>query len=153
MGNLLGALGGLIAAAVGLAAAEVIAGLSAGLRSPVLDVGDRFILWVPSWLKDLAIEWFGTNDKIALLVGIGVVIGAYAAGIGVVGLTRRRTRTAVTGVALFALVGAAAAVFGRSGAGVLAAAHARWFDCRGGSAPAADLCPPRPSQRVPGGPA
>ena len=42
-------------------------------------IGSAFIDRVPPWLKDLAIAWFGTNDKTALRVGILIVLLALAA--------------------------------------------------------------------------
>ncbi len=111
---LVAALAGLASAATGLGAAEVVAGLSARLRSPVLDVGDRFIDRVPVWMKDLAIEWFGTKDKLALLIGIGITLALYAAMLGVVAL-RRRMVYGYAGVALFGVVGSASALGSRSG--------------------------------------
>ena len=55
------------------AVAELVAGLHRAWRSPVLDVGDRVIDAAPPFVKEFAIDTFGTNDKPALLVGIGVV--------------------------------------------------------------------------------
>jgi DMSO/TMAO reductase YedYZ molybdopterin-dependent catalytic subunit len=71
----------------------------------VLDVGDRVIDSVPNSIKTLAIEWFDTNDKVALLIGIATLIALYAATLGVVALTRH-WRFAIGGAALFGLVGA-----------------------------------------------
>ncbi len=88
----------------------------------MLDVGDRVIDRVPSALKDLAIAWFGTNDKVALLVGIGLVLGALAAAAGVAFLRSGRRRPTAGAILVVGLVGGAAAVFGRTGASVTAAA-------------------------------
>ncbi len=107
---------GVVAGGFGLAVAELVAALSTGWRSPVLDVGDRVIDRVPSPLKDLAIEWFGTNDKIALLVGIGVVLAALAAVAGVTFVRDGRQRVTAGAILAVGAVGAAAAVFGRTGA-------------------------------------
>lgn len=100
-----GALCGLLAAAAALAVAELVAGMRSDLQSPVLDVGDRVVDAVPRPVKDLAIEWFGTNDKIALLAGIGTLLGVYALVVGVVAVTRR-WRAAIVGVAAFGAIGA-----------------------------------------------
>ncbi len=89
--------------------------LSRRIQSPVLDVGDRVIDRVPAWLKNLAIDWFGTNDKIALLVGIGSILAVYAAVCGLVA-ARRDVRVGYVGVALFGVVGAWAALASRTGA-------------------------------------
>ncbi len=67
------------------AMAHLVAGFNRNAASPVIAVGGEFIDVVPPWLKDLAIDWFGTNDKIALKAGIysmllllGAVIGIMA---------------------------------------------------------------------------
>ena len=52
-----GAVAGLVATAVALGAAELAASSSRDLRSPVFDVGARFIDATPVWLKDFAIEY------------------------------------------------------------------------------------------------
>jgi DMSO/TMAO reductase YedYZ molybdopterin-dependent catalytic subunit len=96
-----------IAAVVALAVGELVAGLSSAFDSPVVVVGDEIIERVPRPVKDLAIDWFGTNDKTALIVGIlavALVLGA------VVGLLGRRNRWwGVAGLGLFAVLGVAAA--------------------------------------------
>ena len=113
--RLAAALAGVASAALGLGVAEIVAGLSRTLRSPVIAVGDRVVDLVPGALKDIAIQLFGTNDKIALLAGIAVTLVVYAASVGVVSL-RKRLATGLVGVAFFALVGSLAALNDRSGA-------------------------------------
>ena len=78
----LGAVLGLLATAVGLAAAELVVGLVQGSSSPVVPVGQEFIDWTPKWLKNWAIEQFGTSDKAVLVsgalivvLGLGVIVG------------------------------------------------------------------------------
>ena len=110
----LGALAGVVAAVVALGVAELIAGLRAVWRSPVIDVGDRVVDNVPPFLKDFAIEKFGTNDKLALLVGIGVALVVYAAVIGALAF-RRRIEIGLVGIGAFGLIGAYAAVTNRAG--------------------------------------
>ena len=100
-----GVVAGLVAAAAGLAVAELASAASDKLQSPVLDVGDRVVDSVPNSIKTLAIDWFGTKDKVALLTGIGVVVALYAAALGVLALTRF-WRFAIAGAAAFGLVGA-----------------------------------------------
>jgi len=107
---------GLVLAVVALGAAELVAAATSGLRSPVLDVGDRVVDAVPPAVKDLAIQWFGTADKIALLVGIGVLLAIYAAGVGVVAVRGHR-RAGLVGVGLFGVLGAAASLAARSDRG------------------------------------
>jgi DMSO/TMAO reductase YedYZ molybdopterin-dependent catalytic subunit len=60
---------------------------------------------VPQQVKQLAIDWFGTGDKVALLAGIGTILVVYAAAVGVVALGRRWP-LALVGVALFGIAGA-----------------------------------------------
>lgn len=99
---------GILAAGVGLGVAELVAGLVGPRTSPVLAVGDVAITLTPEWLKELAISHFGTHDKTALLVGIGVVITLYAAAVGL--LSRVRLALGVAGVLLFGGLGVAAAI-------------------------------------------
>jgi DMSO/TMAO reductase YedYZ molybdopterin-dependent catalytic subunit len=73
-----GAAAGLLALFAGLGVAELLAGVSPQLRSPVVGVSNTFIDNVPLGLKTWAIERFGTNDKAVLLVGIVVVVGFLA---------------------------------------------------------------------------
>lgn len=100
-----GSLGGIAAAVIGLGFAEVVATTSRAFQSPVVDVADRVVDGVPNAVKDLAIAWFGTNDKIALLIGIGTILTLYAAVVGVLAL-RHRPTAAMIGVTAFGFVGA-----------------------------------------------
>jgi DMSO/TMAO reductase YedYZ molybdopterin-dependent catalytic subunit len=106
-------LAGLISGAVGLGAGELVAGLFKSLSSPIISVGDKAIDLVPVPLKNFAIRTFGTHDKQALLLGIGVAIALFAAIVGIVG-SRKRT-LGVAGLVVFGAVGSAAAVSGRTG--------------------------------------
>ena len=134
----MGIVAGVSAAVVALGVAELVAGLSVSWRSPVLDVGDRVVDLVPSPVKELAIDWFGTADKTALLVGIGVLLTIYAAAVGVVALRGHR-RLGMAGVAVFGLVGALAALGSRddrpvtavlpSVVGAVVGAAALWWLC------------------------
>jgi DMSO/TMAO reductase YedYZ molybdopterin-dependent catalytic subunit len=103
--RLYGAVAGLVAAFAALAVAELVAGSRSDLQSPVLDVGDRVVDAVPRPVKDLAIDWFGTKDKVALLAGIGTLLAIYALIVGAVAVGRR-WRFAIAGVAAFGLIGA-----------------------------------------------
>jgi DMSO/TMAO reductase YedYZ molybdopterin-dependent catalytic subunit len=102
-------LAGLAAALVALAVAELLAGLNRAWRSPVLDVGDRVIDAAPPFVKEFAIDTFGTNDKPALLIGIGLLLVVYAGIVGLVAL-RRHFLVGVVGVGLFGVIGAWAAL-------------------------------------------
>jgi DMSO/TMAO reductase YedYZ molybdopterin-dependent catalytic subunit len=101
-------LAGLVAAAVALGVAELVAALIGPGSSPVVAVGDATITLTPEPVKALAIEAFGENDKIALVVGTLVVIAVYAVAVGLLGLRSRRL--GVLGVAIFGFVGAVAAI-------------------------------------------
>jgi len=93
---------GLVATGAGLAAAELVVGLFERTSSPVVPVGQVFIDWVPKPLKDWAIEAFGTNDKVVLVVGALVVLLGIGIGVGVLAMRGARAAavalTCVTGV-------------------------------------------------------
>ncbi|WP_051062291.1 molybdopterin-dependent oxidoreductase [Ilumatobacter nonamiensis] len=112
--RLVGALTGLTAAAVALGVTELIAGLNRNWRSPVIDVGDRVVDNVPVWLKEFAIDQFGTNDKPVLLASIGVILAVYAMVVVTLAFTRRLA-IGVVGFALFGLIGAYTAISRRVG--------------------------------------
>ncbi|MDP9428993.1 MAG: molybdopterin-dependent oxidoreductase [Actinomycetota bacterium] len=107
------AVAGLLSAGVALGVAELVATLIGPQSSPVVAVGDKVITLVPEPVKAFAIATFGENDKIALVVGTLVLIALYAAVLGVLALGRRAV--GVAGIALFGVVGAAAAVTGPAG--------------------------------------
>jgi DMSO/TMAO reductase YedYZ molybdopterin-dependent catalytic subunit len=98
---------GMGAGALTVGVATLLAGLmtwtgrSEGTPSPVFAVGGAFVDRTPPWLKEFAIATFGTYDKVALIVGMAVVLTTVCAAIGIVG-ARRRT----TGLVAFAIVGA-----------------------------------------------
>jgi DMSO/TMAO reductase YedYZ molybdopterin-dependent catalytic subunit len=113
------ALAGVAAGAVTVGSAELLVAPLTGVvgtdgtPSPVLAVGEQFVDLTPSWLKDLAVTVFGTADKVALFVGIAVVLTVGCALLGVLTLRRH-----VPGLVLFGAVGlvGAAAVLSRPGA-------------------------------------
>ncbi|WP_205484503.1 molybdopterin-dependent oxidoreductase [Arthrobacter sp. Alg241-R88] len=82
------ALAGVVAAAVVLAAAELVGAFFTARATPVLALGSTFIDFTPPWLKDFAIATFGTNDKAALFVGMGLTIAVLACVLGVVAYRR-----------------------------------------------------------------
>lgn len=80
--------------------------LAAGLldtTDPVTAVADRVIERAPRGVKDVAIALFGTADKLAL--GVGIVIILLAAGTATARIGVRRRTVLPTGVLLFAVVG------------------------------------------------
>ena len=117
------ALAGVAAGALTLAVAEIGAalmmrgGMGSGDASPLVAVAGAFIDRTPPWLKDFAIATFGTNDKLALFVGMAVVLTAMCAAIGLLGGRSESPRKDANGVpnhpkngrawglGLFALVG------------------------------------------------
>jgi DMSO/TMAO reductase YedYZ molybdopterin-dependent catalytic subunit len=101
-----GAIAGLVSGCVALAVGELVAGLGATRTAPVIAVGDSVIDLVPRPVKDFAIDTFGTNDKVALLVGIYTVIGLIAIALGVA--SRRQWTTGAVGIAGFGAIGVAA---------------------------------------------
>src|SRR6478736_2371266 len=103
---LYGALAGLVAGAVAVTTGMLVAGIL-DVVSPVDAVGSEFIDRVPPWLKDLAIQWFGTNDKLALRAGIIVVLAIAALIVGYLA-TRWKIAGAI-GIGAFGVVGALAA--------------------------------------------
>ncbi|MDG6110019.1 molybdopterin-dependent oxidoreductase [Dactylosporangium aurantiacum] len=101
-------LAGLLAAAAGTAAAELVAALTNPAAGPIVAVGGVVIDATPTAVKEFAVRTFGTADKPLLLTGIAVALAAAAATIGV--LAARRRRHGLIGVALFAALGTAAAL-------------------------------------------
>ncbi|PYG01888.1 DMSO/TMAO reductase YedYZ, molybdopterin-dependent catalytic subunit [Georgenia satyanarayanai] len=106
------ALAGLAAGAVTLGVAELLAGLLTrvttveGTPSPLLAVADAFVDLTPPWLKDFAVATFGTADKTALFVGMGLVLLAACAGIGL--LARWMLAAGLVTFALVGILGVAA---------------------------------------------
>jgi DMSO/TMAO reductase YedYZ molybdopterin-dependent catalytic subunit len=98
------ALAGSAAAASALAVGELVAGLAGGGQpSPVSVVGAAFIDRFAASLKDIAVALFGTNDKVALVVGIVVVSLGAGAVLGVA--ASRRFVVAIAGFVAFGAVG------------------------------------------------
>ncbi len=96
------ALAGVVAAAVVLAVAELIGAFFTARATPVLALGSTFIDFTPPWMKDFAIATFGTNDKAALFVGMGLTIFLLACVLGVVAY--RKWALGVAGVVLMGTV-------------------------------------------------
>jgi DMSO/TMAO reductase YedYZ molybdopterin-dependent catalytic subunit len=105
---LAGAVAGVLTAAVAMGVGQLVAGLTVAQGSPVLAVGQAAIDLTPLPVKDFAISTFGANDKNALVVGILVVLAAFAAVIGI--LAVRRLALGLAGLAVFACIGLAAAL-------------------------------------------
>ncbi len=114
----LAALAGVAAAAVAVGVAGLVAAFVAPGAAPLLALGAATVDLTPSWLKDLAIAAFGTQDKLVLQVAVLVVVVALA---GLTGLAAARSR--VGGAFLVAALSAVAALaaLGRPDAGPVAA--------------------------------
>ena len=110
------ALAGLVSAAAALGVGELVAGADSRLSSPVEAVAREVIDRAPRPVERFAIETFGTNDKLALVVGTVVLAAVLGAVLGVV--ARRRPRAAALGLAAFAAVGALAALSAPSASAV-----------------------------------
>ena len=77
-------LSGAVAAGLALAVSEFVAGLVVSLPSLIESLGNWVIDNVPPGVKDFAIATFGTNDKLALIIGIAVVTVLLGVGVGIV---------------------------------------------------------------------
>src|SRR4051794_40485982 len=97
------ALAGLVAGAAALAVGELVASFRGDWQSPVVAVAEAIIQRVPRSVKDFGVERFGTNDKLALIVGILVFSVIFAVALGLI--ARRRPLLADGGFVAFALVG------------------------------------------------
>ncbi|WP_307851946.1 molybdopterin-dependent oxidoreductase [Williamsia sp. CHRR-6] len=102
------ALGGVIAAGVTLGVGQLVAGFFDRSAAPLFAVGATVIDHTPKPVREFAIDTFGTGDKAALLVGIGVIVTVVAAVSGLLETRRRWWGSAV--FAVFGLLGVAAAV-------------------------------------------
>ena len=103
-----GAVCGVLTAAVAIGIAQLLAGLSIPNASPVIAVGQVAINLTPLPVKDWATSTFGNNDKNVLLTGVVVVVFLYAIAVGVVAM--RRLAYGFAGLAIFAVIGLAAAL-------------------------------------------
>jgi DMSO/TMAO reductase YedYZ molybdopterin-dependent catalytic subunit len=88
---------------VALGATELLAGLIPGAPSVVLEIGSFLISLQPPGAKQIVVDLFGTNDKLAL--NVAIVIGALliAAGLGIVARFHRPWTT--IGFATIAVLG------------------------------------------------
>ena len=108
------ALSGICAAAALFGTAQLVSVFFSVSSSPLVALGATTIDFTPPWLKDLAIALFGMNDKLVLLICIGVVGGTVAALLGL--LARRSYWFSAAAVVLLAAV-VAAAVISRASTG------------------------------------
>src|SRR5579859_5510937 len=106
--TLAGAAVGVLTAAVAIGVSQLAAGLTVPQSSPVLAVGQTAIDLTPPPVKNFAISTFGSDDKLALLAGILVILALYAAWVGTRAV--RRLSSGLWGLSLFALIGLFAAL-------------------------------------------
>ncbi|MGD8683978.1 MAG: molybdopterin-dependent oxidoreductase [Chloroflexota bacterium] len=99
---------GALAAALGIALSELIAGLVVSAPSLVIAIGDTVIENQPPGAKELIVELFGSNNKLALNVGIVIATLVIAGLLGVAG--RRNWTVPLAGFAVAGLVGLGAAL-------------------------------------------
>ena len=104
----IGAVLGVASAGVALGVAHLVAALVGDQSSPVVAVGSASIDLAPRWLKSFAIRTFGTQDKLVLIVGIGVVVVGLAVVLGIDSI--RRPRAGLVGLTVLGAAGAAAAL-------------------------------------------
>jgi DMSO/TMAO reductase YedYZ molybdopterin-dependent catalytic subunit len=88
--------------------AQLAAGLIGAASSPMIAVGSTAIDATPEWLKNFAIRTFGTQDKRALLIGIGAMMAVAAVIVGAVSV--RRPRAGVIGICVFGGIGVLASI-------------------------------------------
>lgn len=107
-----GALSGILAASLGLALGTLLAKLLTGVPTPINTVGNRAVDFAPPFLKDFAIEQFGTADKAVLIGGVVVTLAIVALVVGAIGVTR--PKIAQYAMVVLGVVAFAAALFDRT---------------------------------------
>ncbi len=97
-----------LAAGLGIAIGELMAGLVPGAPSLIIAIGDFVIENQPPGAKELIVELFGDNNKLALNVGITITAIVIAGFLGIGG--RRSWTVPVAGFVIAGLVGLGAAL-------------------------------------------
>ena len=108
-----------LAAGLALGTGELVAGLDSRLRSPVEAVATEVIDRAPRPVERFAIETFGSNDKLALVIGILSLSAVFGAVLGIV--ARRRPLAGPVGMARVRPAGRRSPRSGRPNATALAA--------------------------------
>jgi hypothetical protein len=103
-----GAVTGLLAAAVGIGVATLEAAFVGPQASPASVVSDAFIDRMPAVLRTMAVDHFGPHGHTVLLLGMYLLIALVAMAIGV--LTRQAPVLGVAAIAVFGLFGAFVAI-------------------------------------------
>jgi DMSO/TMAO reductase YedYZ molybdopterin-dependent catalytic subunit len=100
------AFAGLVATGAAIATGELLAGLIAGIPSPILSVGRLVVDLQPAGAKEIVVSLFGTADKLALEVLVLVLALALGALLGI--LARRRAGLAYATFGGFVVLGVVA---------------------------------------------
>jgi DMSO/TMAO reductase YedYZ molybdopterin-dependent catalytic subunit len=97
------AFAGIVAGGVALGATELLAGILPGAPSVVLEIGSFLISLQPPGAKQVVVDLFGTNDKLAL--NLAIILGALviAAGLGM--LARYHRPWTIAGFVAIAALG------------------------------------------------
>jgi len=103
-GPIVGAVIGILAAAVAIGVATFAAAFVRPQASPASVVGSIFIDRIPAALKHSVMAHFGAHDRTVLLLGMYVAIGLIAMVLGC--MARRKPSVGVAGIAAFGLLGA-----------------------------------------------
>jgi hypothetical protein len=103
-GLVVGAVMGILAAAVAIGVATFAAAFVRPQASPASVVGSIFIDRIPAALKHSVMAHFGAHDRTVLLLGMYVAIGLIAMVLGC--MARRNPSVGVAGIAAFGLLGA-----------------------------------------------
>ncbi|WP_246122424.1 molybdopterin-dependent oxidoreductase [Actinoallomurus bryophytorum] len=103
---------GSLAGGVALRVADLFAAFAGGAAaSPVIPLGSAGVTLTSEWLKEFAIRYIGTNDKLVLLIGLGAGAAVFVLIIGIVARIRLMLGLAgLAGLAVFGIIGAIAAV-------------------------------------------
>ncbi|GAB3501352.1 molybdopterin-dependent oxidoreductase [Amycolatopsis cihanbeyliensis] len=114
------ALAGVLALVAALGSGHLVAAFIGINASPYLAVANAAIDLTPAWLKDFAVDAFGTYDKLVLLLGMALVLLGLAVLAGL--LSRRGPLPGTVLIVVFGVLGGLA-VYGRPdlGSGALAA--------------------------------
>lgn len=104
--RILSVIAGLVSGAIAVAVGLLLAGILT-VVSPIEAVGSVVIDHVPLRVKEFAVSNFGTNDKLALRIGIYTILAIAAMGLGL--LAVKRPLTGAAGIGLFGIIGMLAA--------------------------------------------
>jgi DMSO/TMAO reductase YedYZ molybdopterin-dependent catalytic subunit len=107
---------GVIGIGAALAVGQFVAAFVGAGASPFLAVGDAAVDRTPGWLKEFAVDNFGTDDKLVLLSSMGVVLVLFGV---LAGLASRRNALPGTVFAIVLGVVGVGAVLARDDLGQL----------------------------------